>query len=166
MLTYLTTPTPHTEARQLISSKPAVAREVFDKLAPELKSRAVTITGIEDFDVLQSVQDPIATLPAGADWGAVKKGIIAKISPWLDEAEAGRRAELLMKFHGFNAYLATSLRVSDEMRDVFPYKQWLGTLDTRERASHLALEKVILPADHPRFRRREFGCRCQWADLT
>jgi hypothetical protein len=30
----------------------------------------------------------------------------------------------------------------------------------------VALEKVILPADHPRFRKREFGCRCQWASLT
>lgn len=166
MLTFLTTPVPHAEARQLISTKPVVVRKVFDQLPDELKSRAFTISGIEDFDVMQAVQDQLAALPAGADWGKVKKDIASRISPWLDEAEAGRRAELLMKFHGFNAYLATDLRISGEMQDIFPYKQWLGTLDSRERASHVALEKVILPADHPRFRRREFGCRCQWADLT
>lgn len=167
---FATQPIPHSEARDLIASKPAVAREIFDALPDELRGRAFTITGIEDFDVLQAVRDEIAKLPAGGDWNAIKKEVAAKISPWLDEAEANKRASLLLSHHGFAAYSATQARIMDTMTDIFPYRQYLSTGDSKVRASHAALDGIILPADHPFWEKHtppwEWNCRCQVVELT
>jgi hypothetical protein len=163
---YLTTPVPHNAAAKLIKDKAPVAREIFDQLPDEIRAKAFMITGIEDFDTLEKVRDEIASIPMGGDWDEAKKGIIRRISPYLDEDEAGRRAELLLRFHAFDAYQATETRIMDSMTDVFPYRQWLTTGDDKVRASHRALHEIILPADHPLFRRRDFGCRCQSVEMT
>jgi hypothetical protein len=169
-LNFLTTPVPHEEARRAIADKPAVAREVFDLLPDEMKSRAFTITGIEDFDVLQAVRDEIATIPAGADWEKVKKSVIAKISPWFTEEGAAARAETLMSHHAFAAYSSTQARIMDAMIDVFPYRQYLSTKDGKVRASHAALHGIILPANHEFWTYHtppwEWNCRCQVVELT
>lgn len=169
-LNFLTTPVPHEEARRRIADKPAVTRDVFDALPDEMKARAFTITGIEDHDILQGVRDELATLPAGADWGAVKKEIMARICPWFSPEGAAARAELLMSHHAFAAYSATQARIMDEMIDVFPYRQYLSTNDGKVRASHRALNEIILPADHPFWQKHtppwEWNCRCQVVELT
>lgn len=170
MLNFLTIPVPHTAASRRISDKPAVAREVFDRLPDELKARAFTITGIEDFDTLQAVRDEIAKIPAGADWDAVKKEVMAKISPWFTPEGAAARAHTLMSHHAFAAYSATQARIMDEMIDVFPFRQYLSTKDGKVRASHAALDGIILPADHAFWTYHtppwEWNCRCQVVELT
>lgn len=170
MLNFLTDPVPHAEAARRISDKPAVARDVFDQLPEEMKARAFTITGIEDFDVLQAVRDEIATLPAGADWDKVKKEVMAKISPWFTADGAAARAETIMSHHAFAAYSATQARIMDRMIDVFPFRQYLSTKDGKVRASHAALDGIILPANHPFWTYHtppwEWNCRCQAVELT
>lgn len=167
---FQTTPIPHEEARDLIRDKPAIARDVFAGLPDEMKGRAFTITGIEDMDVLQAVRDEIAKLPAGDDWNKIKKEIAAKISPWFDSAAAEKRAHLLLSHHGFAAYSATQARIMDGMADIFPYRQYLSTGDKNVRASHAALDGIILPADHPFWQKHtppwEWNCRCQVVELT
>lgn len=170
MINFLTDPVPHEEARRRIADKPAVAREVFDNLPDELRARAFTITGIEDMDVVQAVRDEIAKLPAGADWNAVKKAVAAKISPWFTEEGAEARAKLLMSHHAFTAYASTQARIMDEMIDVFPFRQYLSTGDGKVRASHAALNQIILPANHSFWQFHtppwEWNCRCQVIELT
>lgn len=170
MIAFLTNPTPHEEARRLISGKPLVAREVFDALPDELKSRAFTITGIEDYDTLQAVRDELAKLPAGGDWDTIKKSVMARISPWLGEEAAAARAHLLLSHHAFAAYSACQARIMDEMIDVFPYRQYLSTKDSKVRASHAALDGIILPAKDKFWTYHtppwEYNCRCQVVELT
>lgn len=167
---FATDPISHEDARKLIAAKPAVTRDVFDELPDELRGRVFTITGIEDFDVLQAVRDEIAKLPAGGDWKKIRKEIAAKMSPYVDEAAAESRAELLLKHHGFAAYSATQARIMDSMTDIFPYRQYLSTQDDKVRASHAALDGIILPADHPFWAKHtppwEWNCRCQVVELT
>lgn len=169
-LNFLTEPVPHSEAVKLIADKPAVVKEVFDRLPDEMKSRAFTITGIEDHDVLQAVRDEIATIPAGADWEKVKKSVIAKISPWFTEEGAAARAETLMSHHAFAAYSSAQARIMDAMSDVFPFRQYLSTKDGKVRASHAALDGIILPANHVFWTYHtppwEWNCRCQVVELT
>lgn len=169
-LAFLTRPVPHDTARRSIADKPAVTRDVFDRLPDEMKARAFTITGIEDHDVLQAVRDELATLPAGADWDEVKGKIMARISPWFTPEGAAARAQLLMSHHAFAAYSATQARIMDEMIDVFPFRQYLSTKDGKVRASHRALNEIILPADHPFWEKHtppwEWNCRCQVVELT
>ena len=77
----LLTPVPNAEAIAFLQDKAPVSRAVFDRLLPELKARAFTITGIEGASVLQKVRDRIAELPAGADWNAIKADIVNDLSP-------------------------------------------------------------------------------------
>jgi SPP1 gp7 family putative phage head morphogenesis protein len=100
----------------------------------------------------------------------VKKEMIARISPWFTKEGAAARAELLMQHHAFAAYSACQARIMDRMKDVFPFRQYLSTEDNKVRASHRALNGIILPADHSFWRYHtppwEWNCRCQVVELT
>lgn len=162
---FLTDPIPHAEAVKLIADKPAITREIFDQLLQEHKGRAFTISGIEAFDVMQSVQDKIAALPAGADWKKLRKQIAAEISPWLGEEEGLRRAKLLLNHHGRAAYAATNARVIHAQADVFTHLMYRSSRTSKEpRGSHRALDGMIFPTNHPFWETHtppwEFGCNC------
>lgn len=184
-------PVPNREAAAFIKDKPVVSREVFDGLLPEIKARAFVITGVEDASVVQAVRDRIAEIPQGADWDTVKAEIADQISHWLapdagakdDEgnlmsaadreekarAAAERRAELLLRGHGFQAYAAAQYEVMDRQRAAFPFWQYLTSQDDRVRDSHAALDGLVLPADSPfwatHFPPWDYGCRCQVVPL-
>jgi len=176
MPSLLRQPVPNREAAAFIKDKPVVSRQVFDGLLPEIKARAFVITGIEDANVVQAVRDRIAEIPQGADWDEVKADIAGKISPFLnaegDEAgaaSASRRAELLLRGHGFQAYAAAQYEVMDRQRAAFPFWQYLTSQDDRVRDSHAALDGLVLPADSPfwatHFPPWDYGCRCQVVPL-
>ena len=161
---FLFGPAPYEEAVAFLKSKPAVARRVFDRLLPEIKGRVFTITGVESANVLQSVRDAIAELPAGARWDDVKGRIADELSlshpfvpgPCADEEEAAaareaaeRRAEILMRTHGFQVYEAGNHRAIVENAAVFPYSMYMTAKDDRVRDSHRALDGVVLPTLDP-----------------
>ena len=169
---FLFAPTPHAEAVDFIKSKPVVSREVFDNLLPDLRARAFLITGIESANVVQGIRDRIADIPAGANWDDVKKDIVADLHPFLandDDPDnmiaAERRAELLMRMHGFQAYQAAQYNVMERQKDVFPYWRYQTMEDDRVRPEHAALDGIVLPADHEFWQHHyppwNFGCRCQ-----
>jgi SPP1 gp7 family putative phage head morphogenesis protein len=182
MATILKTPVPHAEAAAFIRSKPAVGRSVFDRLLPEIKGRAFTITGIQCADTLQRARDLIAALPEGADWDTQKGRLISEISPYLVDsnadpearekqvAAASRRAEILMRLHGFQAYATAQHEVMERQRDAFPFWMYQTFGDGRVRPSHTALDGIILPADHPFWADHsppwEWGCRCNKVPVT
>lgn len=179
--TFLTDPVSNEEAVEFIRNKPTVTREVFEKLLPELRARAFTITGLENATAMQNVRDLIADLPRGGDWDTLKRQIASQMSPFLvdDTADtdtqdrqqlgAERRAELLLRMHGFQAYSAAAHRCLEEQRDVFPYCQYKSMGDGSVRATHRALHDIILPADDPFWHGHtgpwEWGCRCQKVGL-
>ncbi len=156
-------PKPHDEAVALIRGKPVVTRAVFDALLPELRARAFTITGIEDATVSQRIRDRIADLPQGSTWDDVKADVVADLEPHLGDG-AERRAELLLRTHGFQAFQASNWRVAQEDADT-THLQYLATEDDRVRDSHLALNGIILPKDDPFWEKHlppwEWGCRCR-----
>lgn len=162
---YLIQPTPHSEAIDLIAGKPSITRDIFDQLPQELKGRAFTISGIEAFDVLQSVKDEITKLPDGADWKALRQSIADKISPWLGDDAAEARAKLLLNHHGRASYAAMNARLVHSQRDVFTHLQYRSSRISKEpRESHRALDGMIFPIDHPFWETHtppwEFGCNC------
>ncbi len=173
-------PVPHREAAKFLRDKPSVSRAVFDELLPELRARAFTVTGIEAANVLQDIRDRIADLPLGGDWDKIKRDLAEKISPFLAqgddeeskgkaEAKANRRAELLLRLHGFQAYAAAAYRVMDRQRDVFPYWMYRSMGDGKVRDSHAALNGKILPSTSPFWQHHyppwEWSCRCQVVPL-
>jgi SPP1 gp7 family putative phage head morphogenesis protein len=182
MASFLFAPAPNDEAAAFIASKPAVSRSVFNKLLPELKARAFTITGIASADVLQAARDEIAKLPQGGDWDDIKQSLVTKLSPYfVDEsapqedrdkqtAAANRRAELLLRTHGQQAYASAQYGMLNEQRELFPFWQYMSLGDSHVRPSHAALDGIVLPADHEfwqtHFPPWDWGCRCQCIPLT
>jgi SPP1 gp7 family putative phage head morphogenesis protein len=182
MAKFLTEPVPHEEGAKFIAGKPALTRRIFDQLAPDLQARALVITGVEGLDAVARVRELLAELPRGGDFRDLKDRINAELSPWLvdpnsDEEEqakqraaANRRAELLLRMHGWQAYARTQYELNEAHADVFPYRQYLSSEDNRVRPHHAALNKKILPANHPFWLNHtppwEFNCRCDCVVLT
>jgi SPP1 gp7 family putative phage head morphogenesis protein len=163
---------PHEEAAALIRGKPAVTREVFDGLLPELRARAFTVTGLEGLGAVERIRDEIAVYARGqredgtaVTWADAK----AEVVKVLDEAQfspaaAERRATLLLRTHGFQAYQAANWRVAQADDDT-THLQYLATEDSHVRDSHLALNGLILPKNDSFWRDHyppwEWGCRCR-----
>jgi len=182
MADFLFAPTPNEDAIAFIANKPLVSREVFNKLLPELKALAFTISGVQGADTLQRVRDRIADLPAGGDWDDIKKQILPEITPYFvdpdaDEEEraaqeraASTRAELLIRTHGQQAYATAQYGMLNEQRDLFPNWQYLTLGDGHVRPTHAALDGIVLPANHEFWNSHyppwEWGCRCQVVPLT
>lgn len=156
-------PTPHTEAMAIITGKPVVTRRVFDRLLPEIRGRVFTVTGIEGANALQRIRDTIAALPAGENFDDVKKSLVDELDPYLGDG-ADRRAELLLRTHGFQAFQSANWQVAQDDEDT-THIQYLATEDDHVRDSHLALNGLILPKDDPFWDTHtppwEWGCRCR-----
>ncbi|MDD3885371.1 MAG: phage minor head protein [Victivallaceae bacterium] len=176
MSNYLLTPTPAEEALKFLANKKALSRSAFERLLPELRARAICISGVQSLETVRRVLDRIKELPAGGDWQEIKKGITRDVSPFLvdpfasneERAEqvkhAEARAELLIRTHGFQSYQAVSYASLDENRDVFPAWKYLTAGDDRVRPEHVALNGLILPCNSPfwsdHFPPWNWGCRC------
>jgi SPP1 gp7 family putative phage head morphogenesis protein len=164
---FLFTPSPNSAAIRFLVDKPVISREIFDRMLPELRGFSFTITGIESLSVLKKARDRLSDLPAGESWDAVKKDIAAEIVPYLG-ADAGlKRAELLLRVHGYGAYNAAQDQLIDKQRDIYPYWQWQTAQDGRERPAHAALDGKVFPVDwQGELPGQAFGCRCQRIQLS
>ncbi|MBI5770869.1 MAG: minor capsid protein [Verrucomicrobia bacterium] len=175
-------PVPHKEAVDFIAKKPVVSREVFDQLVPEVRARTFLVSGMVPLDLAQKLRDRIAALPAGADWDQVKGDLADSLSPFFlkkneesgvtepDVEAAQRRAELLIRTHGYQAYSAAQYNVLQRQKDVFRFWRYQTAQDDRVREAHAALEGKVLPADDPfwqtHFPPWDFNCRCTVVPLS
>ena len=171
----LTTPVPNDVATKFVADKMPMSRATFDRLLPELKARAICVSGLTDLDAVQLIRDAIAALPQGANWADVKDTVMQDLTWMVTSAEpeemaaqisaAEARAELLLRTHGFQAYAAAEYQSLDEQRDVFPYWEYVSQRDNRVRDSHAALDGLVIPCDSPFWSTHyppwDWGCRCQ-----
>lgn len=162
-------PVPFKEAAEIIRGRPAVDQKVFKQMIPEIRARTFLISGIEDMKVAQEIRDLVAELPLGGDWDALRQQITTKLLgpggvPWMDEESAGKRATLLLRHHGFQAYAAENHHKLVELSDAFPYWKYLSMGDDRVRDSHAKLHGLILPWNHAfwsdHYPPWDWGCRC------
>lgn len=162
-------PLPHDAAREFLLDKPAVTRDTFDALLPELRARAMVITDVEDLDVVQRVRDRISRVVGdGEDWDKVRKEIAQDVVPWLgDSAEA--RAKILLRTHGNQVYGLADHEVMERQTEVFPFWQYVSSQDERVRDSHAVLDGIVLPADDPfwidHYPPWDWNCRCRVVPL-
>jgi SPP1 gp7 family putative phage head morphogenesis protein len=177
MTDFITEPTPHAEAIAFIESKTPVTKEVFSKMLPELRARAITVSGITSFDVLQRVRDEISTVHSGADWNTAKKKIVEEIHPFLADPEdpentaaAERRAETLLRTHGFQASQAAAYRNINEQKEIFTHVEYHSMDDDRVRDTHAALDGLVFPFDSKFVQSHwcpwDYGCRCHWVQIS
>ncbi len=166
---FLKDPVPFDEAARAISEMPAVNVDTWRGLVPELQAMAFCVSGLETLDGTLRVRDAIARLPMGADFREVVAEVAAEL-PFLNAKAARTRATLLVRMHGFRAYAAAAHREMEAMKDVFPWRQYLATMDKKTRPHHAALHGKVLPAGHPFWVNHtgpwEFNCRCEVVPLT
>ena len=173
---FLAEPVPNARAVEWLQSKTPMGAKVFKGLLPELKARAIAVSGITSASLARDIREAIAKLPAGADWDKTKRQIADQISPWVspgDDKAAKKarlaKAELILRTHGFQAYAVAQHETMREQQDIFPYWQYLSMEDANVRTSHAALNKLIFPATAPFWHRHtppwDWGCRCRKVQL-
>jgi hypothetical protein len=145
---FSTQPTPHAEAIALIRDRQPVAARTFYGLLPELRARAFTVSGVEGASVLQRMRDTIAGLPAGETWDDVKDSLVEDLSPFLGDG-AERRAEMLLRTSGFQAFTAATYRTAQADDDTTHLQYVHGDQAVVPTPSHEALDGIILPKDDP-----------------
>lgn len=173
---FLTEPVPNERAIAWIQGKTPLSAEVFKGLLPELKARAIAVSGVTSASLARDIREAIAAVPAGADWDKQRRQIADLINPFVasgDDKAAKKartkRAELLLRTHGFQGYAVAQHEAMKAQKDVFPYWQYLSMEDERVRQSHAKLNKLIFPADSPFWHRHtppwDWGCRCRKVSL-
>lgn len=159
---------PHAEAIAYIRGKPAIVKEIFDELLPELRARAFTISGVSSAGVLQRCRDAIAGIAEGERWEDVKSTLIDELDPWLGDG-AGIRSEILLRTQGFQAFQAATWRTA-QADEQTTHLQYLTMEDDRVRPSHAALDGIILPKDDPFWEKHyppwEWECRCRTRTMS
>lgn len=173
--------TPDQTAIDLLSRMPAVEKEVWAGLLPEVRALTFTIKLTQETDdalkkaeamrVMQRAKALIESLPAGADARKVQKQIAADLGPFFPTpAQANRRAELLVRHWAGMIRNAAWYRTLDRQRTAYPYWKYVTFGDDRVRETHEALNGKIVPADSP-FWDTHFPpwapmCRCMVVPVT
>jgi len=145
-------------------------------MLPELRARAITVSGITSFDVLARVREEISTIHAGADWNDAKKKIVEEIHPFLadpddpENTEASeRRARTILTTNGYQAYSAAERRNMEAQKDVFPYALYQHGWSEHPRESHEALDGLIFPVNSSFYQSHpacwDFNCHCHWTPI-
>jgi SPP1 gp7 family putative phage head morphogenesis protein len=154
-------------ASEHVRRRTTVRSDVFARLQPQIRQRAFTVSGIEDLRTLAKIRDLIAELPEGADWNTQKRQIADELQThWGPKAgaAANRRAELLLRVNGGQAYAAARYAEQQEFKEDYPYLIYITMGDGSVRDEHAALDGVILPVDDPFWRSHyppwDFNCRC------
>lgn len=162
---------PHEEAARSIRGKLPVTRRIWDAMGPELRGASFSITGVEDLHAIERVRNLVAQVPEGTDWDETKDAVAAELVAWLDDEEASeRRAELILRSHGYAAYSKSNFEALEAESDIFTWRKYQTAQDELVRGSHAALDGLILPADSPFWIDHtppwEFGCRCDAVGMT
>lgn len=183
---YIDSPVPHDEAAEFLKGKIVLGKKEFLGLPPSLRARAMAVSKIENLYTVQRIRDLCATVPEGGSWDDAKQSIADEILPYMDGdgddaflnflppneqaiAKAESRAELLLRMNVGQSYSAAYTKALDDNDDIFPYRQYLTMGDGNVRASHAALDNLILPSNHPFWDTHtppwDYNCRCSFAGI-
>lgn len=162
---------PFDEAVEHISRLPVVEAQVFDSLVPELRACVFVVKGVASAVDRQELKDLLAGMPAGGTWDQTRPKIIEVLErSGFAYPKALRRAELLLRHWTGVAYAAANWRIMDQQRHLFPWWQYRSMGDGRVRATHSALDQIVLAHDSPfwenHFPPWEPMCRCQVIPLS
>lgn len=155
------------EAVAAISDRMAVRRSILDKMVPEVRARAFAVAGVEDLNRVKKINEALAKIPAGGDWREARGIIAGELG---GGTGAQHRAENIVKTNVFQAYSSARYRKQLADKDIMPYLVYHAVGDGKTRASHQALDGVILPVDDPFWRDHyppwDYGCRCTVSGMT
>lgn len=153
------------------SSKVPVTKKDFDKLSDEAKRRAFTVSGLSRLDQVTAVQTAITKcLDDGGTLADFKKQIpdIIKAQGWT--GKSAHRIDNIFRTNLQSAYMAGRYEQMSKTTKLRPYWMLVAVHDKRTRTTHIAVDGLIFPHDHPFwntwFPPNGFACRCTVITLS
>lgn len=158
-------PLPMKGALEYWRNKVPLSPDEFYALAERHRSRAFTVSGIAQADMLRDVHESLQrALSEGKSFGSWKKEMREL---WEQLGWTGEKAWRLDNIFRTNIQTAYSVGRFEQMqrvKDQRPYWQYSAVRDSRTRPTHLALHGKVYPADHPFwdtfYPPNGFRCRC------
>lgn len=167
VLTGLRFDVPPEKAIEFFKGKKIVSPDEFYKLDAAARSGAFAIANVYQTDVLEAFRDEIT---AALENGRGPASVAARLRSILD-GQTGIRKELT-DFHletvartmmGIS-YAVGQRQAMEDVADLLPIWRYSAVGDDRTRPSHMALDGLEYPANHPFWQLHyppwEFNCRC------
>ena len=157
---------PPEEAIDYFKQKKIVRKKEFNQLSKEAQQSAFTVSGVYKEDVLTGFHDELRT---ALEEGRTQQQTVKRFKDILSGDESQEmlgdyHLETVFRMNMGTAYDVGRRHAMEEVIDAFPFWQYRGVLDDRERPSHVALEGITLPANNPfwdtHYGHWEWGCRC------
>ena len=153
-----------------VRERRAISAEAYKRLAPELRQRAFTATGIDSMNTMREIQEITAKFMEGKSFREARSEIAEAFLEKHTPAEAARNAARIVRINAAQAYARARYEAQQETKDAFPYLMYRTMGDDNVRRDHDKLDGIILPADDPFWHTHyppwEFGCRCVVVSIT
>lgn len=147
------------------SSKVPVTKSEFDKLSDHAKQRAFTVSGLSDLDQVTAVNQALTKcLNDGGTLADFKKQFpeIIKAQGWT--GKRAHRIDNIFRTNLQSAYMAGRYEQMQKTTRLRPYWMLVAVHDKRTRTTHLAVDGLVFPHDHPFWQTwyppNGFACRC------
>ena len=156
---------PPSEAIDYFKRKKVLPAKEFYALEKEARAAAFTVSGINRQDVLEAFRLEIEN---ALSKGTAQKAVIDNFKKIL--AGAGHKElgdfhlETVFRTNMITAYGVGRRQQMEETAELLPFWQRSAVGDNRTRPSHLAMDGITLPANHPfwdtHYPPDGFNCRC------
>lgn len=150
----------------------------YDDLDAQEHDWAFTVAGATKADLLADLRGIVdRALTDGTSLGEFKKqfaDIVAR-SGWQHSGDRDFRARTIYETNLRTSYAAGRYEQQEEVKDTFPYRQWIHGDTRTPRPNHLALDGKVFPVDDPFWRNHyppifagalAWGCHCRTRLLT
>lgn len=160
-----------TEALQFWRNKVQLSPGEFAKLSDEAKALAFSVSGIAKGQELETVYQALGkALEKGTTLAEFKRDCaeIFERRGWV--GKRAWRVDNIFRTNLQTAYNVGRYKKQKKLARYFPYLRYSAVNDTRTRPTHLAMDGLVYPIDHPFwdtwYPPNGFRCRCGTRSLT
>lgn len=159
------------EAVEYWKGKAPVSAEDFKRMEAGARSRAFAVSGLARMDQVQTVQNALGKAITNGESLADFKGRIGGIIE--QQGWTGKKAwrvENIFRTNMQSAYMAGRFEQMKRVAKARPYWKLVAVRDRRTRQTHLAVDGLVFPHDHPFwdtwYPPNGFACRCVVVTLS
>lgn len=164
---------PFEEALEFLRRKLRLPTRDWEDLVREAHDVAFAVAGVQKAQLLadfqEAVEEAIERGETLADFQARFDGIVAEHG-WAYNGSRGWRARTIFLTNVRTSYAAGRRRQSEAVKSLRPYWQYQHSDAAQPRPTHLAIDELVLPADHPFWRTayppNGWGCACYVVTLS
>jgi len=159
------------EAAAYWKGKAPVSAEDFKRMEAAARSRAFAVSGLARMDQVQTVQNALGkAITDGESLADFKNRIGGIIEQQGWTGKKAWRVENIFRTNMQSAYMAGRFEQMKRVAKARPYWKLVAVRDRRTRQTHLAVDGLVFPHDHPFwdtwYPPNGFACRCVVVTLS